>query len=386
MSWSELTRGLRAHPVKPSLSGIARRRSLWERIHMDPWLLGMLLVLMLAGLVVLYSASGQRMAVVNAQAIRFGVALGVMAGLAQLSPTTLLRWTPPVYVAGVLMLVAVELIGDMGMGAQRWLVIPGVIRFQPSELMKLAMPMMVAAWLSRQPLPPRWRDLLVCASIIGLPVVLIAKQPDLGTSLLVTIAGVFVILLAGLSWRFILFCGALAAAALPLLWMNMHNYQRQRVLTFLDPESDPLGAGWNIIQSTTAIGSGGFWGKGWLQGTQSQLEFLPERHTDFIVAVLGEEFGLVGMLAFLLLYLLIVGRGLWLAGAAQETFGRLVAGSIILTFFIYVFVNVGMVSGILPVVGVPLPLVSYGGTSSVTLMAGFGILMAIHAHRRLLPR
>ncbi|SEK86013.1 rod shape-determining protein RodA [Halomonas daqiaonensis] len=386
MIWSELTRALRPHPVKPSLSGIARRRSLWERVHLDPWLLGMLLVLMLAGLVVLYSASGQRLSVVTAQAIRFGVALVVMVGLAQLSPTTLLRWTPSVYVAVLLMLVAVELIGDMGMGAQRWLEIPGVIRFQPSELMKLAMPMMVAAWLSRQPLPPRWRDLLVCAAIIGLPVVLIAKQPDLGTSLLVTSAGVFVILLAGLSWRFILFCGVLAASALPLLWMNLHNYQRQRVLTFLDPESDPLGAGWNIIQSTTAIGSGGFWGKGWLQGTQSQLEFLPERHTDFIVAVLGEEFGLMGMLAFLLLYLMIVGRGLWLAGAAQETFGRLVAGSIILTFLIYVFVNVGMVSGILPVVGVPLPLVSYGGTSSVTLMAGFGILMAIHAHRRLLPR
>ena len=386
MIWSELTRGLRRHPVKPSLSGIARRRSLWERIHLDPWLLGMLLVLMLAGLVVLYSASGQRMTVVTAQAIRFGVALVVMAGLAQLSPTTLLRWTPLVYLAGVAMLVAVELIGDMGMGAQRWLVIPGVIRFQPSELMKLAMPMMVAAWLSRQVLPPRWRDLIVCAVIIGLPVALVARQPDLGTSLLVATAGVLVVVLAGLSWRFILFCGALAAAALPLLWMNLHDYQRQRVLTFLDPESDPLGAGWNIIQSTTAIGSGGFWGKGWLQGTQSQLEFLPERHTDFIVAVLGEEFGLVGMLAFLLLYLLIVGRGLWLAGAAQETFGRLVAGSIILTFFIYVFVNVGMVSGILPVVGVPLPLVSYGGTSSVTLMAGFGILMAVNAHRRLLPR
>lgn len=386
MIWSELTRGLRSHPVKPSLSGIARRRSLWERIHLDPWLLGMLLVLMLAGLVVLYSASGQHLSVVTAQAIRFGVALVVMVGLAQLSTATLLRWTPLVYVGGLGMLVAVELIGDMGMGAQRWLVIPGVIRFQPSELMKLAMPMMVAAWLSRQVLPPRWRDLAVCAVIIGLPVALIARQPDLGTSLLVATAGVLVVVLAGLSWRFIFFCGALAAAALPLLWMNLHDYQRQRVLTFLDPESDPLGAGWNIIQSTTAIGSGGFWGKGWLQGTQSQLEFLPERHTDFIVAVLGEEFGLVGMLAFLLLYLLIVGRGLWLAGAAQETFGRLVAGSIILTFFIYVFVNVGMVSGILPVVGVPLPLVSYGGTSSVTLMAGFGILMAVNAHRRLLPR
>ncbi|MEQ6917181.1 rod shape-determining protein RodA [Halomonas aquatica] len=386
MIWNELTRGLRGHPVKPSLSGISRRRSLWERIHIDPWLLGMLLVLMLAGLVVLFSASGQQLSVVIAQGIRFGVALAVMMGLAQLSPTTLLRWTPLVYLAGLAMLVAVELIGDMGMGAQRWLVIPGVIRFQPSELMKLAMPMMVAAWLSRQVLPPRFRDLFVCAVIIGLPVALIARQPDLGTSLLVATAGVLVVVLAGLSWRFILFCGVLAAAALPLLWMNLHDYQRQRVLTFLDPESDPLGAGWNIIQSTTAIGSGGFWGKGWLEGTQSQLEFLPERHTDFIVAVLGEEFGLVGMLAFLLIYLLIVGRGLWLAGAAQETFGRLVAGSIILTFFIYVFVNVGMVSGILPVVGVPLPLVSYGGTSSVTLMAGFGILMAVNAHRRLLPR
>ncbi|MDX1467407.1 MAG: FtsW/RodA/SpoVE family cell cycle protein, partial [Halomonas sp.] len=267
MIWSELTRGLRSHPVKPSLSGIARRRSLWERIHLDPWLLGMLLVLMLAGLVVLYSASGQHFSVVTAQAIRFGVALVVMVGLAQLSTTTLLRWTPLVYLAGLGMLVAVELIGDMGMGAQRWLVIPGVIRFQPSELMKLAMPMMVAAWLSRQVLPPRWRDLAVCAVIIGLPVVLIARQPDLGTSLLVATAGVLVVVLAGLSWRFILFCGALAAAALPLLWINLHDYQRQRVLTFLDPESDPLGAGWNIIQSTTAIGSGGFWGKGWLQGT-----------------------------------------------------------------------------------------------------------------------
>src|SRR5690554_4601392 len=310
----------------------------------------------------------------------------VMFTLAQLSPSTLLRWALPVYAAGVLLLVAVELVGDVGMGAKRWLVIPGVFRFQPSEMMKLAMPLMVAAYLSRQELPPKLRDIAVCALLIGLPVVLIAKQPDLGTSLLVASAAIFVVLLAGLSWRFIAALAVLAAAALPLLWMNLHNYQRQRVLTFLDPNSDPLGSGWNIIQSTTAIGSGGVFGKGWLQGTQSQLEFLPERHTDFIVAVLGEEFGLVGMLAILVLYLAIISRGLWLAAGAQETFGRLVAGSIILTFFIYVFVNVGMVSGILPVVGVPLPLVSYGGTSSVTLMAGFGILMAIHAHRRLLPR
>ncbi|WP_412031046.1 rod shape-determining protein RodA [Halomonas sp. M4R1S46] len=382
----ELTRGLRGRPVKPPLSGMSRRRSLWERIHLDPWLLAMLLVLMLSGLVVMYSASGQRLDVVIAQGIRFGVALTGMVIIAQFTPATLLRWALPAYLAGLAMLVAVEVMGDMGMGAQRWLVIPGVVRFQPSEMMKLAVPMMVAAWLSRRELPPRWQDLVVCALLIGAPVLLIARQPDLGTSLLVALAAVFVILLAGLSWRVILLLGGLAAAALPLLWMSMHDYQRQRVLTFLDPESDPLGAGWNIIQSTTAIGSGGLWGKGWLQGTQSQLEFLPERHTDFIVAVLGEEFGLVGMLAFLALYLLIVCRGLWLAGVAQETFGRLLAGSIILTFFIYVFVNVGMVSGILPVVGVPLPLVSYGGTSSVTLLAGFGILMAIHSHRRLLPR
>ncbi|MDI5986072.1 rod shape-determining protein RodA [Halomonas sp. M4R5S39] len=386
MAMIDLSRVLRPHPVRPPASGIARRRGVWERVHLDPWLLAMLLVLMASGLAVMYSASGQRLDVVIAQGIRFGVALVVMLLLAQLSTTTLLRWALPVYVVGLLMLVAVELVGDMGMGAQRWLVIPGVIRFQPSELMKLAMPLMVAAYLSRRPLPPRLKDLAICALLIGVPVVLIAKQPDLGTSLLVATAAVFVVLLAGLSWRFIAVLAGLVTAALPVLWMSLHNYQRQRVLTFLDPNSDPLGSGWNIIQSTTAIGSGGLFGKGWLQGTQSQLEFLPERHTDFIVAVLGEEFGLAGMLAVLVLYLLIISRGLWLAAGAQDTFGRLLAGSIVLTFFIYVFVNVGMVSGILPVVGVPLPLVSYGGTSGVTLLAGFGILMAIHAHRRLLPR
>ncbi|MGC3871928.1 rod shape-determining protein RodA [Halomonas sp. GXIMD04776] len=367
-------------------STIRRRRSLWLRIHVDPWLLGLLLVLMLAGLVVLYSASGQRLPVVMAQATRLGVAVVTMLVLAQFTPGTLYRWSLPLYAAGFLMLVAVEVMGDVGMGAQRWLVIPGVVRFQPSELMKLAMPMMVAAYLHRRPLPPRIKDILICAAIIGAPVVLIAKQPDLGTSLLVACAAIFVLLLAGLSWRLIAFLGAAAAAALPLLWLNMHAYQRQRVLTFLNPESDPLGAGWNIIQSTTAIGSGGVQGKGWTQGTQSQLEFLPERHTDFIIAVLGEEFGLVGMLLILTLYLLIVTRGLVIANSAQDTYGRLVAGSITLTFFIYVFVNIGMVSGILPVVGVPLPLVSFGGTSSVTLLAGFGILMSIQSHRRLLVR
>ena len=386
MPWQLITRSLRRYPVRPPDSGIARRKSIWERIHLDPWLLGMLLVLMGGGLVVLYSASGQRIDTVIAQAMRFGIALSGMVIIAQFSPSTFLRWAPLAYGAGLAMLLAVEVVGDVGMGAKRWLEIPGVIRCQPSEMMKLAVPLMVAAYLNRCQLPPRLRDIVVCAVIIGVPVVLTAIQPDLGTSLLVASAAVIVVLLAGLSWKLIGLVAALGAAGLPVLWMNMHNYQRQRVLTFLDPDSDPLGSGWNIIQSTTAIGSGGLWGKGWLEGTQSQLEFLPERHTDFIIAVLGEEFGLVGMLLLLTLYIMIVGRGLWLASSSQDTFGRLFAGSIILTFFIYVFVNVGMVSGILPVVGVPLPLVSYGGTSSVTLLAGFGILMSIHAHRRLLPR
>nr|WP_298059407.1 rod shape-determining protein RodA [uncultured Halomonas sp.] len=386
MPWQFIARSMRGYPVRPPTSGIARRKSIWERIHLDPWLLGMLLLLMSSGLIVLYSASGQSIDAVIAQSVRFCIALVGMVIIAQFSPSTFLRWAPFAYLVGVAMLIAVELVGDVGMGAKRWLVIPGVIRFQPSEMMKLAVPLMVAAYLNRCELPPRLRDIVVCAVIIGVPVVLTATQPDLGTSLLISSAAIIVVLLAGLSWRLIGFISALGAAGIPLLWMNMHNYQRQRVLTFLNPESDPLGSGWNIIQSTTAIGSGGLWGKGWLQGTQSQLEFLPERHTDFIIAVLGEEFGLIGMLVLLSLYLLIVSRGMWMASGAQDTFGRLVAGSIILTFFIYVFVNMGMVSGILPVVGVPLPLVSYGGTSSVTLLAGFGILMSIHAHRRLLSR
>ncbi|MCA1772885.1 MAG: rod shape-determining protein RodA [Halomonas sp.] len=343
MPWQAITQSLRGRPVRTS-GGIPKRRSIWERIHLDPWLLGLLLVLMGSGLLVIYSASGQSMNVVIAQAIRFGVALMAMLIVAQFSPIFFLRWAPVAYGIGVLMLVAVELVGDVGMGAQRWLVIPGVIRFQPSEMMKLAVPMMVAAYLYRCELPPKLKDIVVCALIIGLPVALIAAQPDLGTSLLVASAAIIVVLLAGLSWRLIGLVCVLLASGFPLLWMNLHNYQRQRILTFLNPDTDPLGSGW------------------------------------------GEEVGLIGMVILILLYLLIVSRGLWLASESQNTFGRLVAGSIILTFFIYVFVNIGMVSGILPVVGVPLPLVSYGGTSSVTLLVGFGILMSIHAHRRLLPR
>jgi rod shape determining protein RodA len=284
-----------------------------------------------------------------------------------------------------LLLLAVLFFGDVGKGAQRWLNL-GVFKFQPSEMVKLAVPLMIAWYLAKQPLPPKLKTIALTFTLIAIPVGLIAKQPDLGTSLLVGSAGIFALFLAGISWRFIITLFGLAAAAAPVVWINMHNYQKQRVLTFLDPEKDPLGSGYHIIQSKIAIGSGGLFGKGWFNGTQSQLDFLPERHTDFIFAVLSEEFGLVGVLLLLSLYLFVILRGLYIASQAQETFGRLLSGSLILVFFVYLFVNTGMVSGLLPVVGVPLPLVSYGGTSLVTLMAGFGILMSIHTHRKLLPR
>ena len=339
---------------------------------------------MAGGLVVLYSASGEARLYVEAQALRFVLAFVVMAVIAQVPPGAMQRWAPIMYVLVTLMLVAVAVTGYHAMGAKRWLEIPGVMRFQPSEFMKIVMPMMLASYLSRRSIPMSWADLGVCVMIMMVPVLLIARQPDLGTALLIFAAAMFVIFLAGISWRLVFICALVIGAALPLLWFNMHDYQRQRVLTFLNPEMDPLGSGWNIIQSKTAIGSGGLFGKGWMDGTQAQLQFLPERHTDFIVAVLAEEFGMVGMMLLMIGYLMIVGRGLYMAYCAQDTFGRLLAGSLILTFFIYVFVNIGMVSGILPVVGVPLPLVSYGGTSSITLMAGFGIVMSIHTHRRLL--
>jgi len=317
--------------------------------------------------------------------IRFGLAFFVMVIVAQINPHTLQRWAPWIYGLGILLLIGVLLFGDIGKGAQRWLNL-GVFKFQPSEMVKLAVPLMIAWYLAKQPLPPKLKTIALTFILIALPVGLIAKQPDLGTSLLVGSAGIFALFLAGISWRFIITLFGLAASAAPVVWMNMHNYQKQRVLTFLDPEKDPLGSGYHIIQSKIAIGSGGLFGKGWFNGTQSQLDFLPERHTDFIFAVLSEEFGLVGVLLLLSLYLFVILRGLYIASQAQETFGRLLAGSLILVFFVYLFVNTGMVSGLLPVVGVPLPLVSYGGTSLVTLMAGFGILMSIHTHRKLLPR
>jgi len=365
-------------------SGPVKPQGLLDFIHLDlPLLLG-LLTLCGFGLMVLYSASGQDMGQINRQLIRLGLAFGVMIALAQIHPSTLKRWSPWLYLAGIALLMAVIVFGQIGKGAQRWLDL-GFFRFQPSEMVKLAVPMMVAWYLAEKPLPPDWKRLFMTLIMIIIPVILIFKQPDLGTSLLVASAGLFAVFLAGISWRIIGSAIAAMAALAPALWYLMKDYQRQRVLTFLDPESDPLGSGYHIIQSKIAIGSGGLYGKGWLQGTQSHLEFLPERHTDFIFAVLAEEFGLFGILLLLTLYLLIIIRGLYIASRGQDTYSRLLGGSLILVFFVYLFVNTGMVSGILPVVGVPLPLVSYGGTSLVTLMASFGILMSIHTHRKLLP-
>jgi rod shape determining protein RodA len=361
-----------------------RRQGLLAVFHIDLPLLAGLLLLSGFGLIVLYSASGQDFDLVERQAVRIVLALAIMLAIAQLNPTTLRRWSPWLYGIGLALLVAVLVFGQVGKGAQRWLDL-GIVRFQPSEMVKLAVPLMIAWYLAEKRLPPSWQRLTVAASMIVVPVLLIAKQPDLGTSLLVASAGVFVLFLAGISWRLIGALMAGAAAVAPAAWYLMRDYQRQRVLTFLDPEKDPLGTGYHIIQSKIAIGSGGMYGKGWLNGTQSQLDFLPERHTDFIFAVLSEEFGLIGVLMLMALYLFIIARGLYIATRAQDTFTRLLAGSLTLVFFVYLFVNTGMVTGLLPVVGVPLPLVSYGGTSLVTLMAGFGMLMSIHTHRRLLP-
>ncbi|WP_394220455.1 rod shape-determining protein RodA [Alteromonas gracilis] len=360
--------------------------SFLQRIHIDGWLLIGLLALSCVGLFTLYSASGQDMEQMERQFIRLGFSFVVMFGLAQLPLGIFRFFSTYAYVGGLLMLIAVLLFGDMGKGAQRWLDL-GFIRFQPSELMKLAVPMMVAWYISKFTMPPRTNHIVFGFALVVVPTILIAKQPDLGTSLLIASSGIFAIFLAGMSWRLISIVGALVGAFAPVMWFFlMKDYQKQRVLTFLNPESDPLGSGYHIIQSKIAIGSGGVEGKGWLQGTQSQLEFLPERHTDFIFSVFSEEFGLTGVICLMAIYIFIILRGLIISSRAQDAYAKLLGGSITLTFFVYVFVNMGMVSGLLPVVGVPLPLVSFGGTSMVTLMAGFGILMAIATQKRLMSR
>jgi rod shape determining protein RodA len=360
------------------------RPGLIARLHLDlPLLVGVLL-LCGYGLLVLFSATDQNPGKVEGQMLRIIMAFGVMLALAQVSPGVLRRWAAPLYLAGVLLLVAVLIVGDIGKGAQRWLDL-GVLRFQPSELLKVAVPMMLAWFLSGRPMPPCGWRILVGALIIAVPTLLIFEQPDLGTAVLVAGSGAMVLFLAGMSWRLILGVAVLAASTAPVLWYLLRDYQRQRVLTFLDPTTDPLGSGYHIIQSQIAVGSGGLYGKGWFNGTQSHLEFLPERTTDFIFAVLGEELGLTGALVLMAIYLFIILRGLYIAALARDTFGRLLAGGLSLIFFVYVFVNTGMVSGLLPVVGVPLPRVSYGGTSLVTIMAGFGMIMSIHTHRKRFP-
>ncbi len=363
-----------------------RKRTLSERLHIDlPLLLGILL-LMGMGLVIMYSASGQSYAMMDRQAMRMVMSLGVMLLLAQINPRTYEALAPLFFTAGVILLLGVLFFGESSKGAQRWLNL-GFVRFQPSEFLKLAVPLMVARYIGSKPLPPTMRVIAVSLILVFLPTILIAKQPDLGTSILIAASGIFVIFLAGISWRIIFAAACAVGAFIPILWFFlMREYQKIRVRTLFNPESDPLGAGYHIIQSKIAIGSGGLTGKGWMQGTQSQLEFVPERHTDFIFAVIAEEWGILGVCALLCVYLFIIARGLQLASQAQTAFGRMVSGSMVLSFFVYIFVNIGMVSGILPVVGVPLPLISYGGTSMMTLMAGFGILMSIHTHRKMLSK
>jgi len=370
-----------------SVTGRELTPSQWilRSLRLDGTLLVLIGILLAIGLVVLFSATGESIEALQRQLSRIALGLLALLLVARIPVSTLRAWSPWLFLLGLGMLLAVMLAGDIGKGARRWLDL-GLIRFQPSEIMKLAMPLMVAWYLSLRNAPPRMLDLLVVSVLIVVPVLLVMRQPDLGTALLIGAAGLLVVFLAGLSWRWFLGLGVAIAAAVPLLWSQMHDYQRQRVLTLFNPESDPLGAGYHIIQSKIAIGSGGLYGKGWLNGTQSQLQFLPERSTDFVFAVYAEEFGFVGIAVLLALYFLIVARGLWIAALAQDRFSRLIAGSISLTFAVYMVVNIGMVSGMLPVVGVPLLLVSYGGTSLVTLMVGFGILMAVHSQQRLVNR
>jgi len=361
---------------------MAARPSAFTRLHIDVPLLLLLVVLAVYGLAVLYSASGQSIDAVYRQGRYFALAFVVMLVAAQVSLKTYARLAPWIYLLGVATLVAVLLVGVGAKGAQRWLQVGG-IRFQPAEIMKLGVPMVVAWFLSGRVLPPRFFAVIGALLLLLLPAGLIVVQPDLGTALLIAASGLFVLFMAGISWRYIFGAVVLVAASAWPAWLfGLKEYQKQRVLTLFNPESDKLGAGWNIIQSKTAIGSGGWLGKGWLQSTQSRLDFLPESHTDFIIAVLAEEHGLRGVILLMSIYFLILLRGFWIGVHAQSSFGRMMAGSLTLTFFVYIFVNMGMVAGLLPVVGVPLPLVSAGGTAAVTLLAGFGVLMAISTDKR----
>ncbi|RZF50400.1 rod shape-determining protein RodA [Acinetobacter halotolerans] len=360
----------------------ATQLSRWQQLHIDPWLCLFLILNAILGLTILYSASAQNVGLVTRQAISFAIGFGVMLSLAQIPPKVYQAFSPYFYVFGVLSLLAVMVFGEVRMGAQRWIDIPGFGSVQPSEFMKVGMPMMIAWFLSRKALPPSFSQVMLSLVLIIIPFLLIAEQPDLGTSLLVIASGIFVLFLSGLSWKLIAAAAGAVAIIIPIAWtFLLHGYQRQRVLTLLNPEADALGTGWNIIQSKTAIGSGGLSGKGFLEGTQSHLHFLPEGHTDFIIAAYSEEFGLIGVTLLIFLYLAIIFRTFQIGLQSFHNYGRLIAGAFGLSFFVYVFVNAGMVSGILPVVGVPLPFMSYGGTAIITLMSTFGLVMSIHTHR-----
>ncbi len=375
-------RFLRSAPVTGA--EFSKGTDTWSILHIDPVLGSLLALAALVGLIALYSASGADLSMTLKQASSMLIGTLVMMVFARIPPSTYAYISPWLYSLSLVLLVAVALVGDVRLGAQRWLTIPGVTSVQPSEFLKLAMPMMAAWYLSARPQPLSMKDVAISLILILLPVGLIAEQPDLGTAILVFSSGFFVIFLGGLPWSFMAAMAASFAVLAPIAWGFMHDYQRRRIHTLFDPESDPLGNGWNIIQSKTAIGSGGIFGKGWLDGSQSHLHFLPEGHTDFIIAAYSEEFGFVGVTLLMLIYIGILARSFQIATQAQSSYGRLLAGAITLSFSVYVFVNVGMVSGILPVVGVPLPFVSYGGTAIITLMSGFGVLMSIHAHRKLM--
>ena len=370
------------HYTLPSGSGLTRRRL--YNLHLDLTLLVALVCIAAFGLVVL-SEVGDDAGTLGGQILRLALAVAVMVGFAQLEPRVYLRWAPFAYLLGLSLLIFVLVVGVSAKGSTRWLDLPGLPRFQPSEIMKLAVPLAVAWYIHERSVPPRGWHLVAALGLCALPAALIVVQPDLGTGMMVAAGGLAVVLLAGIRWRLVAAAAGLAIVAAPVLWYflpaSLYEYQRGRILTLLNPERDPLGAGWNIAQSKIAIGSGGLFGKGLGGGTQSQLDFLPESRTDFIIAVVGEELGLVGITLLLVLYLVVIARALFMATGAPTTFGRLVAGALTLVFFAYVFVNIAMVSGLLPVVGVPLPLVSYGGTSAITLLAGFGIVMSIHSHR-----
>lgn len=354
-----------------------------QRLHLDkPFFYGVL-VLAALSLLILYSASAGEARVAVGQGLRFVAGFAVMLLVAQIPPHQFARWSLHVYLIGLVLLMLVLVVGASGKGAQRWIDL-GLFSFQPSEIMKLAIPMALAGYLSRRTLPPQLPVVAVAGALILIPTLLIARQPDLGTAVLVMMAGLCTLFLAGMRWRVIITMLAAIAALIPMVWPYLHDYQKQRILTLFSPEADPLGAGYHIIQSMIAVGSGGLYGKGWLNSSQTHLEYLPESSTDFVFAVFAEEFGLIGILLMFAAYLFVVMRGFAIAFHAQDSYTRLLAGGLTLTFFLYFFVNIGMVTGILPVVGVPLPIISYGGSSLVTLMAAFGILMSIQTHRKIL--